>query len=276
MAIQAEQDQATSSQPFVLRLVVIGAGLAGLAAAISTRLEGHSVVILEKSAELQEIGAGLQITPNSTRLFRQWGIYDELEPLAAVPTSLSVRRYDGKHILVHEERFQEKLVSRYGSPFWDIHRADLQRVLIARAKALGAEFYLSADVVSVDFTAAEVTLRGGDKVHGDLVLAADGLWSPTRSLFHGRQIHPQPSGDLAYRIMLHAENITDPELKEWISKPRVTFWVGPYCHVVAYSVRQGRSFNLVLLRPDDLPENVSIAKGDVKELRKLFEDWDPL
>ena len=275
MAIRVEQEQ-TTSQPFVLHLIVVGAGLAGLAAAISARLEGPHVTILEKSAELQEVGAGLQITPNASRLFRRWGIFNELEACAAVPTTLSVRRYDGSRILAHESLFQQTLMSRYGSPFWDVHRADLQRVLVARAKALGVEFRLAAEVVGIDFANAEVSLAGGEKVHGDLVMAADGLWSNSRNIFIGRNVNPKPTGDLAYRIMLRLEDVTDPELVNWISKPSVTFWVGPNSHVVGYSVRKGQAFNLVLLCPDDLPENVSIAKGSVTEMRKLFENWDPM
>ena len=275
LSSQAEQEP-TTSRPFVLRLVVVGAGLAGLAAAISTRLEGHRVIILEKSSELQEVGAGLQITPNATRLFRRWGVFNELQACAAVPATLSVRRYDGACVLAHEAHFQQNIMSRYGSPFWDIHRADLQRILVTRAKDLGVDFRLSANVEDIDFARAEVVLTSGEKVQGDLVLSADGLWSHSRILFTGQQTAPKPTGDLAYRIMLNVEDITDPELIEWVSKPSVNFWPGPYSHVVGYSVRQGRSFNLVLLCPDDLPENVNIAKGDVEELRKLFENWDPM
>lgn len=275
MACQAQQEP-TTLRPRVLHLIVIGAGLAGLAAAISTRLEGHRVTILEKSPELQEVGAGLQITPSASRLFRRWGVFEQLEDCAAVPMTLSVRRFDGGKVLAHEKLFQEKIVSRYGSPFWDVHRADLQRVLVARAKALGIELRLSAEVVDIHFTAAEVRLPGGEKVHGDLVLAADGLWSRSRSLFSGRQITRKPTGDLAYRILLELDDIRDPELRTWVSEPRVTLWAGPYSHAVGYSVRKGRAFNLVLLCADDLPEDVSVAKGNVEEMRKLFEDWDPM
>ena len=275
MAIHAAQ-ATTVSRPYVLHLVVVGAGLAGLAAAITTRLEGHRVTVLEKSQKLQEVGAGLQITPNASRLFRRWGVFDELESCAAVPKTLSVRRYDGERVLAHEPLFQEKITSRYGSPFWDVHRADLQRVLVARAETLGVEFRLAAEVLDVNFADVEVLLKGGEKVHGDIILAADGLWSHSRSLFSGREIKPEPTGDLAYRIILDVQDVADPELKAWISQPSVTFWAGPYSHVVGYSVRQGRSFNLVLLCPDDLPDNVSIAKGDVNEMKKLFQNWDPM
>lgn len=274
MAI-GERDR-NSHGDFKLHLIIIGAGLAGLAAAISTRLEGHDVTILEKVSKLQEVGAGLQITPNATRLFRRWGIFDELQACAAAPLSISVRRYDGTLLLAKEDDFQEKIVRRYGAPFWDLHRADLQAAMVGRAVALGVNIRLSADVVQINFQKAEVTIQGGEVVGGDIILGADGLWSRSRNLFLNKELPPQPTGDLAYRIVLNLDEITDPELREWVSTPTVNFWIGPYAHAVGYSLRGGEMYNLVLLRPDDLPENVSRAPGKIEELMELMKSWDPM
>ncbi|KAL7622420.1 hypothetical protein AAE478_007925 [Parahypoxylon ruwenzoriense] len=261
---------------FQLHLIVIGAGLAGLAAAISTQLEGHRVTVLEKAAKLEEVGAGLQVTPNASRLFRYWGVFDELSSKAAIPSYLAIRRYDGTRILAFEDNFQKKILGRYGAPFWDIHRADLQVAMVRRAQSVGVDIRLDADVVDVNFEYAAVTTQDGQTVQGDLILGSDGLWSRTRSFLLKQQLTPNPTGDLAYRIILDLEDIQDPELRELVSKPSVNFWIGPESHVVGYSLRQGRTYNLVLLRPDDLPEHVSRAAADVDEMRKLFESWDPM
>ncbi|KAI0377717.1 putative monooxygenase [Hypomontagnella monticulosa] len=261
---------------FQLHLVIVGAGLAGLSAAISARLEGHRVTVLEKTAKLVEVGAGLQVTPNASRLFHHWGVYDELSSKAAIPSYVAVRRYDGTRLLVYEDHFQEKMLERYGAPFWDLHRADLQEAMVRRAQALGVDIRLDADVQYVDFQRVSVTLQDGELVEGDLILGADGLWSRTRSFLLQKQLAPTPTGDLAYRIILNLEDITDPELRDLVSNPSVNFWIGPESHVVGYSLRQGRTYNLVLLRPDDLPEDVSRAAADVDEMRKLFEPWDPI
>ncbi|KAI9705156.1 MAG: hypothetical protein M1820_005303 [Bogoriella megaspora] len=261
---------------YQLHLVIIGAGLAGLSAAITTGLEGHRITVLEKAPRLQEVGAGLQVTPNATRLLKRWGVFDGLRRHAAAPSSLTVRRYDGSVVLAQEHSFQEKMQERYDAPFWDLHRADLQAALVGRANELGVEIILDSEVIDIDFSAATVTLKGGESVRGDVLLAADGLWSRSRSLFMQKTVLPKPTGDLAWRIILNLEDLKDPELVEWVSKPTVNFWIGPYAHVVGYSVKGGKQFNLVLLSPDDLGKDLSRAEGNLDEMKKLFAAWDPV
>lgn len=261
-----------------LHLVIIGAGVAGLSAAISTCLEGHQCTVLEKAAEFQEVGAGLQLTPNATRLLRRWGVLNQLAPVAAAPSSLSVRRFDGSKVLAHDTEWQETMIRRYGAPFWDIHRADLQAALVSRAREVGVDIRTGTEVADIDFSNAAVTIaRSGERIQGDVVLAADGLWSRSRDLLFQQATPPQPTGDLAYRIVLTLEDVRhDPELTEWVANPTVNFWVGPESHVVGYSVRAGREFNLVLLCPDNLPEGCTRASADLEEMRDRFKKWDPM
>ncbi|KAJ6170953.1 FAD binding domain protein [Penicillium chermesinum] len=263
-------------KPYQLHLLVIGAGLAGLSAAITASLEGHRVSVLEKVSQLQEVGAGLQVTPNATRLLKRWGLFEELRKRAAAPSSLTVRRYDGSVVLAHEDNFQEKMQEKYDAPFWDLHRADLQTALVGRAIELGVEIRLDSEVIDFDLPAATVMLKGGELVHGDVLLAADGLWSRSRSVFMQKKILPSPTGDLAWRIILNLEDLKDPELVEWVSKPTVNFWIGPYAHAVGYSLKDGKQFNLVLLSPDDLEKDLSRAEGNLDEMKKLFTAWDPI
>ncbi|KAH0830971.1 hypothetical protein FOPE_02146 [Fonsecaea pedrosoi] len=91
---------------------------------------------------------------------------------------------------------------------------------------------------------------------------------------------PLPTGDLAYRIVLHLDKIKDAELKEWIANPRVHFWIGPHSHAVAYSIRSSTMYNIVLLCPDDLPQGLSRATGSVEQVdkcklmhRQELESW---
>jgi salicylate hydroxylase len=171
------------------------------------------------------------------------------------------------------------MMRRYGAPFWDLHRVDLQRALYNRAQELGAKVRLGARVSDIDFAAPSLKLENGEELQADLLIAADGLWSKCRELFlatEGQADAPLPTGDLAYRIVLKLEDVQEPELRDWISKPSCHFWAGPEAHVVAYSIRNGEMFNIVLLQPDDLPEGVARQAGSVEEMRVIFKDWDPV
>ncbi|KAK3940746.1 hypothetical protein QBC46DRAFT_287701 [Diplogelasinospora grovesii] len=264
-----------------LHLIVIGAGLAGLAAALSTKLANpsHKVTILETVKELQEVGAGIQVTPNGTRLLAAWGLADILRSQASIPTSLSVQRYDGTKLLAHEPNFQESMMQRYGHGFWDLHRGDLQRAMANRCLSLGATLQLNSRATSVDFDTATVTLSDGRVVEGDVVLLTDGLWSTIRSQFVGKPTPAILTGDLAYRITLSLDDLSGPDaefLTEFVKTPRVNFWVGPNTHAVGYSISAYTIYNLVFLCPDDLPLEVTKQEGDLNEMRELFKDWDPL
>ncbi|KAH6636781.1 hypothetical protein F5144DRAFT_194915 [Chaetomium tenue] len=267
-----------------IHLIIIGAGLAGLSAALSTKLANpaHRVTVLEAVNELQEVGAGLQLTPNGTRLLHAWSLDERLAPLAAVPSSLSMRRYDGSKLLAHEADLQGQMRARYGdgAPFWDLHRVDLQQAMVARCEALGVEICLGARVVAVDFAEARVRLaRGGLVLRGDVVLLADGLWSAIRPAFLGGPSPTVPTGDLAYRITIRVDQLEGEdaeELRRFIRDATVNFWVGPRSHCVGYSVRAGEMYNLVFLCPDDLPKDVAKLEGDMDEMRERFGGWDPL
>lgn len=200
---------------------------------------------------------------------------DFLWTSAAEPTSLLVHRYSGK-VLAMEQQFDQAMRRKYGAPFLDMHRVDLQQALLARANALGIRFQLGQRVEAIDFDRAEISTKSGMTAKADLIVAADGLWSKSRSLFTGIENAPRPTGDLAYRVVLDLDRVTDPELRHWISHPSVHFWIGPGAHAVGYSVRAGRMYNLVLLVPDDLPAGVSRQPGNVEEMRALFKDWDPV
>jgi len=186
-----------------------------------------------------------------------------------------VHKYTGE-VLAHQSTFEKKIRARYGAPFIDMHRADLQRALVAKAKEVGVQFFLGECVDSIDFETTTVQTVAGHTYSGDLIVAADGLWSKCRQLFVGKKDEPLPTGDLAYRIVLRADEFEDEELRMWIKEPEVHFWVGPGCHVVGYSLKGGDMYNIVLLCPDTLSKGVAKEEGSVEEMQKLFVGWDPV
>ncbi|KZM22436.1 oxidoreductase [Ascochyta rabiei] len=249
-----------------LNIIIVGAGLGGLAAAISVKQEkpDHRVQVIESAPALAEVGAGLQVTPNATRLLKRWGLMRSLEKLASSPQEFTIHRYSDGALIGKRDNFGEEMLAKYKSPFWDMHRADLQIGMYERARELGVEFRFGALVKSTELETPSVTLSNGDCVEGDIIIAADGCPSP-----------PIPTGDLAYRVILRVEEIENDELRRYFETPRVVLWAGPDCHAICYPLKGGSLINIVLLVPDTLPEGVARAAGGLDEMLEIFQDWDP-
>jgi salicylate hydroxylase len=167
---------------------------------------------------------------------------------------------------------------KYNAPFLDLHRVDLQRALVQKAEELGVTVKLGERVDAIELEdRTEITcVPSGHKASCDLIVAADGLWSRCRALYTSSDDPPLPTGDLAYRIVLDLDTITDPELRSWVENPTVHFWIGPGAHAVGYSLRGGRAYNIVLLVPDDLSLDATREEGSVEEMMALFQGWDPI
>ena len=154
-----------------------------------------------------------------------------------------------------------------------------------KAKELGAVIKLGCKVESVDWgkeqargqeqeeVGVSVSIEGGEEVRGDIVLAADGIWSETRQSLLGKEVRPKPTGDLAYRILLDRESIKDDKLRAWLDSPGINIWVGPEVHAVGYSIKGGRWLNVVLLVKDNLPEDVKLGPC-VSNTILLSFTWD--
>ncbi|KAI8956935.1 putative monooxygenase [Daldinia sp. FL1419] len=266
---------ATSSNAARLNVIIVGAGLCGLSAAISIALAGHQVSIFEAHPGAHEFGAGLQTSPNGTRIYTEWGLSDSIRSIATMPEIYQIRRFDGA-ILAQRQDYDAEVPRRYGYPLWLMHRVDLQAVLLRRATELGVEIFYSSNVVDVNCGEPYIQLEDGSRRRGDFVVVADGVWSKLRSVVLGQQIDAEPTGDIAYRITIDRPQVEDEEVLAWMKQSRVQIWVGREAHAVAYSVRGSTQMNLVLLATQDLPGDGGRVRGNVEEPRQRFEGWDPL
>ncbi|EXJ85513.1 hypothetical protein A1O1_05877 [Capronia coronata CBS 617.96] len=259
-----------------LNVGIIGAGLGGLAAAIGIARAGHKVTILEQAPQLGEVGAGIQIPPNSTRILARWGLLPALEKVSVRPNNFIIRSYhDGK--ILSTQPLIPYCEERYGHPYLHIHRADYHRILVDEAFRLGVTIQLDSFVTAIDFERPAVHIRNrAEPFLADLIIGADGLKSICREALLGRPDPPHLTGDLAYRITVPADKMrVHPLLAELVAVPNINYWMGPDMHVVCYLLKGGNLYNIVIISPDNLPEMVNQQKADLKEMNDLFVNWDP-
>ncbi|PIL32084.1 hypothetical protein GSI_06789 [Ganoderma sinense ZZ0214-1] len=256
-----------------LHVLVVGCGMGGLAAAHCLGKAGHKVTLFEAASAIGEVGAGIQVTPNVSRLLRRWGAGPALEAVGVRPEAIVLRRYaTGERVGYTRWTDMEE---RYGAPYYHIHRADLHRLLFDLAEP-HMELRLNATVVSVDPDAPSVTLKSGEVVKGDVVVGADGVKSLVQRVVLGHTNPAEPTGDAVYRAIVPAELLLeDPELRELVEVPDMTGWMGPSRHVMAYNIRGKKEYNVVLAHPDDGSVESWTAEGSADKMRADFADFDP-
>ncbi len=225
------------------RIVIVGGGIAGLAAAFACSRVSQSVHVIERADRFGEVGAGIQIGPNVTRILLGWGLADTLSAVAAFPPRLAVRSAISARELAARQ-LGESIRAQFGAPYATVHRADLHQLLLGAVQAQGlASLALGSElrqfVASVQ--GVELHLADGASLRADILLGADGLWSPVRQrlLDDGA---PTPTGHLAYRAM-----VKQSDLPQALRSEQVTVWLGPRMHVVQYPVRGGQWLNVVAI-----------------------------
>ena len=223
------------------QVIVAGGGIGGLAGALALARQGVPTVLLEQASAFGEVGAGLQLGPNATRVLSDWGLSDALQACAAFPEALNVRDAQGGTVL-GQLRLGAMALARYGQRYATLHRADLHALLLHAVQQQGlTELRLNTRLTSFNESADGVstTLDDGSTLNAEALLGCDGLWSRVRSQLLGAQ-SVRASGHLAYRGMVRASDL-QPALRA----NAITAWLGPRMHVVHYPVRGGEWLNVV-------------------------------
>ncbi len=226
-----------------LPVVVAGGGIGGLAVATALGRAGRPVRVLEQAPAFTAAGAGLQLGPNAVRLLDAWGLGDGLRERAARPQALVVRDAASGAVL-GTLRLGGHFVERYGAPYLTLHRADLHALLEHAARRSGAELVNGVTIENIAETPDSVLTCGqndSQNAEAAALIGCDGLWSRVREhLLHDGP--PQRTGHLAFRAMLPVSTLPAGG-QGWAE--RVSVWLGPQLHVVAYPVRGGDVLNLV-------------------------------
>jgi salicylate hydroxylase len=222
-------------------IAVAGAGIGGLTAALALAARGFRVVILEKAERLQEVGAGLQLSPNASRVLIGLGLQPRLTPDVIAPDAVSIMsaRSGGEVIRLP---LGESAALRSGGPYWVMHRAHLQSALLAAVTDHpDIELRLGRSLDAFGIDAGGVML--GEHGPALALVGVDGVWSAVRQQLFP-EIQARFSGLIAWRATIDADRLP-PELVPY----RVQLWMGPNAHLVTYPMAGGRQINVVAIMP---------------------------
>jgi salicylate hydroxylase len=252
-----------------LRIIVIGAGLGGLTAAVALRQAGFDVHVYEQSPALTEVGGGINMGPNAARVLYRLGLGPALDREAVRPRTTHQRRWqDGRTL--QRAPLNPRCEELYGAPHLTVHRADLLAII---ASGFAAErVHLGHRLVGLDDEGDRVVagFENGARVSADVLIGADGINSTVRAALLGEEA-PRFAGCVAYRGLVPAERIADLELEMGSQS-----WVGPGGHFVHYFVSRGRLLNFVgwtehdTWNREDWTDRATIARA-----LAAFEGWHP-
>ena len=186
-----------------MHAIIIGGGIGGLAATLTLRRAGIDVSLFEQASELREIGAGIMINPNATRILHRLGLAEPLRVVGVRPRARQLRRWDNGRILARAA-LAEVCERDFGAPYYNFHRAELLDVLVGAVR--DGVVHLDHRCVALTQHAdhVEVQFHNGTIADADLVVGADGIHSTVRSVIVGPD-SPRFSGDVAYRALVPAD-----------------------------------------------------------------------
>jgi salicylate hydroxylase len=254
------------------RIAIVGAGLGGLTCALALLRRGFEVGVYEQASELTEVGAGLQLSANATRVLFELGLERAVMASAVVPREKLIRLWNtGQAWKAYD--VGPVSVELYGFPYVTLHRHDLHSLLAEAVRATSpGTISLAARCVGIeqDERGAVLRFEDGREARADLVVGADGVHSVVRESLFGPGA-PTFTGVVAWRGVIPADRL-EPRLMA----PLSTTWIGPGGHAVCYPLRRGELMNYVSVveRSDWRVESWSV-QGSVEECLADYPGWHP-
>ena len=233
-------------------IIVAGAGIGGLTAALTLAERGFRVVLVEQAGRLEETGAGIQLSPNATRVLIGLGLEQRLKTTAVAPDAVEVAASDGRRLA--QVPLGWYAARRYGAPYWVMHRADLQAVLVEAVREhpdivfkLGSRF---ENYVLHQHGISVACWQGNEPFDefGIALIGADGLWSSLRARL-GNTRKPAFRQRTAWRAL-----IPEAQVEPSFTVPKIRLWLGTDAHLVHYPVRGGEMINIVAIAGDRLAQ----------------------
>jgi len=252
-----------------MRAVIVGAGIGGLTAAIALRQAGVDAHVYEQASELREVGAGIQLSPNATRILVRLGLGEAFARVGSRPEAIEHRRWEDGRVLLRQP-LGDMCERTFGSPYYHVYRPDLLAVLSAALPRGVVHLGHRCTAIREGDDSVEARFDNGTSAVGAAIIGADGIHSAVRTMLLGPE-SPRFSGSIAYRGLVPAERVRH------LALPRAsTAWLGPGRHFVHYYVAGGRLLNFVAIVPagEWRVESWS-ATGEVSAAVAEFEGWHP-
>jgi 2-polyprenyl-6-methoxyphenol hydroxylase-like FAD-dependent oxidoreductase len=249
-----------------LSVIIVGGGIGGMAAALALSRLGIKIKLLEQSAQIGEIGAGVQLAPNAFAALDALGVGQNARNRAVFTERLVMMdAVDGQEVGTFpvDQRFRD----RFGNPYAVIHRADIHTSIyegVAQSPLI--EFFTSTHVTELIDEGEQVTVvdSKGNRFSGDAVIGCDGVKSVIRDKLVGDEA--RVSGHVVYRAVVPVEEM--PADLRW---NEAAIWVGPNCHLVHYPLRHGQQFNLVVTFHSREQEVWGVREGSKEEVLTYFQ-----
>lgn len=267
-------------------IIITGAGIAGMTAALALAAENIPTVIYEKSAALQEVGAGIQLASNATRLLRKLGLLEALAPYVVEPDFINLNNAANGKTLLHLP-IKAVAEQRWGAPYYTIHRADFQKVLKERidanplitycgGSAFGAirgnaQTGFQADIVSAPLPAAETQAEeqknSTETRAARHIICCDGVWSPARAALCGEKA--RFSGFIAWRATLSRQDLPE-SFRASGNLDCISAYMSKNSHFIIYPLRKGAVYNFIITtKGKDIGDHWA-QQGDKQQLLRLF------
>jgi salicylate hydroxylase len=252
------------------KIVIVGGGIGGLAAALSLLKRGLDVEVYEQAPELKEVGAGIQISSNGTRVLYALGLEDPLKRVQVLPSRRVIRHWSTGETWNWFD-LGATTAQRYGTPHVMLHRGDLHSLLADAVRAQkpdAVKLGRRCATISTDGDHAEVRFEDGESVRAAYVIGADGIHSKVRAGLFGAD-RPEFTGCVAWRGLVPMEKLP-PHLQTMLG----TNWLGPHGHVLHYPVRRGEIMNFIsFVERDDWQVESWVTQGTKDELANDFRGW---
>lgn len=256
--------------------LIVGGGIAGLAAGLGLARIGKSAHVFEKAPSFEEVGAGLQLGPNAVRALQCLGAWDAIAPHCVAPAEIHVRDGLSGNIL-QRILLGVEFEKRFGAPYRVAHRADLHNALLESARSKpGIVLQNSAEVTRVSIAETTLSLKSGVSFNGEAIIAADGVHSTIRNLMAGEP-GKNPIGHLLHRGLIPIASVPAS-----VNIDAVTLWLFPGGHLVHYAVSNWRHFNIVAAVEDSGISLWTAFQGacqplaDILDLKIKWMKWPAL